>query len=575
LKTFFLSKPKYMLIVTSLAVAIIGTPVYATAKINKVAVIPFKINSEKDLSYLKNGISSMLESRLSWKDKVQVINREATTGAAKNTKQPMNEKTARHIGSKLKVDYVLFGNLTVFGNSVSIDAKMVDISKAKETLSFYNQAQGMNEVIPRINTIADEINQKVFGRKTKSGSLKGSEYQQKNNDSTYAHPESILKESSGRTGRNKSGSPFVYTGGEGESAGFRKTRNLKIEIRGLSIGDVDGDGNTETVFISPQKLYVYRFEQEGFVKIKELPGELQNRNIGVDVADINEDGIAEIFVSCINNKSRAVKSFVVEWDGTNFKKVAKNEPWYYRVLNHPMFGEILVGQKKSTSVKEVSDIPLIPNAFKLEWNAIKNKYVKKDKLKLLKGSNIFGLAIGDVKNDRTDRMIGFDDDDHLRIFTHQGKEDWTSEEEYGGSENFLELEDSIYVSSKDPMKDRLYLPHRIFIADLNENGKNEIIVVKNHSVTGKVFKRYRQFSGAQVQSLTWNGLGLAPLWNTRKVSGYFSDYQLGDIDDDGDLEIIISVVSKRESVMEKGKSSVIVYELDTLKREDISAQNND
>ena len=199
-------KIKCALITITFTAVIIGMPVYASAKINKVAVVPFKINSEKDLSYLKDGISSMFESRLSWEGKVQVINREITTAAAKNAKQPLNESNARSIGSKLKADYILFGNLTVFGNSVSIDAKMVDVSKTRETLSFYNQSQGMNEVIPRVNIIAEEINQKVFGRKTKVSSLKGSDYEQKDNTSAYAHPEAALREN---TRRNVSGSPFI------------------------------------------------------------------------------------------------------------------------------------------------------------------------------------------------------------------------------------------------------------------------------------------------------------------------------------------------------------------------------
>lgn len=565
---------KYILIVAILLTATIGSPVYTSAKTDKVAIVPFKINSEKNLSYLKEGISSMLESRLTWKGKVQVINREATTAAAKNVKQPINEKTARAIGSRLKANYILFGNLTVFGNSVSIDAKMVDVSKAKDTLSFYNQAQGMNDVIPRIDSIANEINQKVFGRMTKKSSLPSSDSQQKDSTSAYAHPETILRES---THRNVSGSPFVYSGGEGEGAGFRKTRNLKIEIRGISIGDVDGDGTTETVFISPKNVYVFRFNQGGFVKVAEIKGGAQHRYIGVDVADINTNGIAEIFVTCINDKSRDVRSFILEWDGNEYKEIAKNQHWYYRIIKHPLFGKILVGQQKGNSAKGV----LIGNilhktAYKFEWDAIKGAYVKKNKIKLSGGSNIFGLAIGDIKNTRTDLMIGFDDDDHLQIFNHAGKEDWKSEEEYGGSENYLEYDESIHVSRRDPMKDRLFLPHRIFIADLNKNGKNEVIVVKNHTVTGKIIKRYRRFSGAQVMSLTWNGLGLSPLWHTRKVSGYFSDYQLDDIDGDGEPEIVIAVVSKRETILEDGKSSVIVYELDTLKRDDnnTSAEGN-
>ena len=58
------------------------------------------------------------------------------------------------MGTGLGADYVLFGSLTVFGNSVSIDAKMVDVSGENRPLSFFNQSQGMDQVIPGINLFA-------------------------------------------------------------------------------------------------------------------------------------------------------------------------------------------------------------------------------------------------------------------------------------------------------------------------------------------------------------------------------------------------------------------------------------
>ncbi|MBW1644411.1 MAG: VCBS repeat-containing protein, partial [Deltaproteobacteria bacterium] len=258
------------------------------------------------------------------------------------------------------------------------------------------------------------------------------------------------------------------------------------------IGDVDGDGSTETVFISPQKLHIYRFDQGGFIKIQEIPGQAQHRYVGVDVADIKNDGVSEIFVSCVNDRNRDVQSFVVEWDGKEFKKIVKNEPWYYRVINHPMFGKILVGQQRVATARSQGSFsgnwtPLDQRAFKLEWDAIKEAYVKRDKFKLPKGSNVFGLAIGDVQNNRTDLVVGFDNDDHLRIFNPAGKEDWTSEEEYGGSENFLEYEESS-VSIDDPMKDKLFLPHRIFIADLNyrKGVISSVLLLEMFKITGPI-----------------------------------------------------------------------------------------
>ena len=62
----YLEKRCFLLLsVIFLAMAIIG-PKTAIAEPYKVAIIPFKINAEKDFTFLKDGIFDMLASRLSW-----------------------------------------------------------------------------------------------------------------------------------------------------------------------------------------------------------------------------------------------------------------------------------------------------------------------------------------------------------------------------------------------------------------------------------------------------------------------------------------------------------------------------
>jgi len=85
------------------------------AEVNRVAIVPFKVNAEKDLSFLRDGIVDMLTSRLSVEDKVVVLCREEIAKVLKTVSPPINESKAREIGSQLGVDYVLFGSLTVFG----------------------------------------------------------------------------------------------------------------------------------------------------------------------------------------------------------------------------------------------------------------------------------------------------------------------------------------------------------------------------------------------------------------------------------------------------------------------------
>ena len=155
---------KVCLIGLILIIVSVGTPLSAFAKVLQVAIVPFKVNAEKDLSFLKDGIVDMLSSRLYWEDRVNIINRQATEKAAEAVGGPLDETKARKLGTGLGADYVLFGSLTVIGNSVSIDAKLVDVSGKKQTLTFFNQSQGMDQVIPGINLFASDINEKEFGR---------------------------------------------------------------------------------------------------------------------------------------------------------------------------------------------------------------------------------------------------------------------------------------------------------------------------------------------------------------------------------------------------------------------------
>jgi len=150
------------LIVSTLLLLSATTPAIAAPL--RVAILPFDVNAEKDLTFLQEGILDMLGSRLAWNDKVEVINENQTKAALAAIEGFDGESRALLVGGQLQADYVLFGSLTVFGESVSIDAKMVDVSGRQEPLPFFAQTRGMGEVIPKINEFATNINTTTFGR---------------------------------------------------------------------------------------------------------------------------------------------------------------------------------------------------------------------------------------------------------------------------------------------------------------------------------------------------------------------------------------------------------------------------
>ena len=524
---------------------------------SRVVIVPFKMNADRDLSFLKEGIVDMLTSRLSWEGGVVVIGRQETDQVLKDISGPVNEKIARAIGASLEADYVLFGSLTIFGNSISLDARMVDVQQKRRAVTFFKQSTEMDEVIPQIDLLATQINEKVFGRPV---SVQQPLAQAKERPAAYAHPESLLagEPSDQAKALRAKPAPAAASGFEEvsevapvdtASAGFWKSRNFKVFIKGLALGDVDGDGKTEVVFISDRRIYVHRFENMRFLKIKEVAAKRHQRFIGVDVADINGNGCAEIFVTSLKGTGQRLDSFVLEWDGNGFAPISQEDSWYYRVIAMPDRGHVLLGQKR------LMDDLFVPGVYQLTWR--NGEYEPEERLTLPKGINVFGFALGDVMNNGQQMIVAFDKGDHIRLFTLSGEEEWQSDESYGGSMNYLEFSSQAGGSDTD----RLYLPQRIYIRDLDRDGKNEVIVASNQGSLGRLFARFRRFTSGHVASLSWGALGLTLTRQTPKISGHISDYAIGDFDNDGAEEVVVARVGKQGTAITSARSSIIGYEI--------------
>jgi len=152
--------------------------------------------------------------------------------------------------------------------------------------------------------------------------------------------------------------------------------------------------------------------------------------------------------------------------------------------------------------------------------------------------------------------VVFDAFDHLRVYASSGNQIWKDGEKSGGTPHYFELPDD---GSKD-MKNYAYYPQRILIQDINKDGKNDVITVRNQRLSELI--SYRTFTGGEIEVRDWDGVGLSVLWTTRKLSGYFSDFGVGDFDNDGKDELVASLVINTGSVITTTPKSVLVaYEL--------------
>src|SRR3989304_670172 len=117
--------------------------------LKKVALLPWNVNAAGDLEFVKGAMSDMLASRLG--GSVELI-RPDLVRAALNNRPAATEGAALEAGRKLGADYVLLGSVTVFGNAVSMDARLVDIATGSSP-PFTEQSTGLGAIIQRTDHV--------------------------------------------------------------------------------------------------------------------------------------------------------------------------------------------------------------------------------------------------------------------------------------------------------------------------------------------------------------------------------------------------------------------------------------
>jgi TolB-like protein len=512
----------------------------------RVAVFPFTMNSPQDLGFLQNGLFSMLSSRLADPGKVDVLDREtvdrslAQANESDATKGALNESKARIIGANLGVDYILFGSLTHFGESVSLDASMVDIAGTKKTLTFFEQSNAMGDVIPLVNSFAGDINQKVFNRNI-------------SND-LYAQP--VPQGSAAPGGLQHAGGGAVVGGGmmalqQGGGQGF--STHLKFEgvIGAMATGDVNKDGRGEVVTATDSDLYVYQLEGNRLVQMEKLEFSSTNRIVSLDIADINKNGYPEIFVTSLTIHRDGLQSFVVEYNGTQYVTIDDGEAGYYRVVKTPENSAVLLRQDHGRSPFDGRIHAMMAQG---------NTYTEGNRIQVPRYTSVLSLARGPVTAPDADEYVMINEHGRLVVADNAGHRDSESTEKYGLTAHYWLLPRNDTDAS---FQERLYLHPRIKFYDIGSDGKQEVLVVKNNEFGGGTLGRYKRFKDAHIEMLAWNGIAMAPVFQTASVQGWISDYAITDMDGDGVNELIVSVVSqsKRSFLSKPSASNIISYKL--------------
>jgi len=537
---------------------------------NTVAVLPFSIHSAENIDYVRQGIGDMLASRISVNEKIDVIGKESVLAALQETAgRELALADAYTLGKKLNADFVVWGSITKIGNSLSIDGNLVDIAASKTAVNIFAQCPTMDEVIPKINDFAQRIDTHILGglpQASESPSVpKEIIVSRQPSPQATREAEIISGMRGGRKGTYTSSinPDFINAAQPLNRNTFWKSQEFSNEFRGMDIGDVNGDGLNETIMIDPHNVFIYQKKGDEFKLIQQIPGKSYDNYVSLDVADINANGIKEIIVSSYTGQQ--VDSFIMEFRNGKFEKIASGLPWFMRVIDNGSGIPLLLGQRRGF------DKPFENPIYEIVYQ--NGEYREGRKMRIPQGLSVYGLTLDKLSSSGAEKIVALNDYDYLCVFEQTDKPlsrvavfggsnefIWKSEDVFGGSNTIIEPMSTPSGQKRGDIPENTYINLRILTYDTNNDGKREVIIVKNLSSSGRMFQSIKLFTSAEVYNLEWDGMGMVENWRTKKISGYVADYQFKDIDNDGENEVVLALVLSVGGAI-KDRSVIVAYKL--------------
>lgn len=482
----------------------------------------FDISSAGNYAYLRDGIQSMLASRLASKDKVLVLDR---TFSEKELMSLKNKQPAATQGSEAtSADFLVSGSLYGLKTGLNIQVVLHPFAAGQEPLRFEVLVKNPENMIADVEQLSLEIAQSAFGYKVADpGTLKTAGEGGGVSGFVTTHPEAAYKKSI-NTGVvvGAAGSTVQVTAKEG-----KRSVTLSKEIRTLATGDIDGDGVDEIVVLIGNSLELYKLDGKKINKIATARLSPSLECHAINMADLDKNGRMEIYISATDGLN--ISSLIVGWDKEKgFRIVTENIPWYIRPILVPGKGWHLAGQKRGAGKTELVKAGI----YLLDLDA-RNTPGQGEQLPLPAEINLFDFVFADLDGDGAPETVAIDKKERLKVYNRANELLWVSKKTFGGSKIYLgpsrgeavnSQDRKNFTSDEDAQRELIFVPGRLVVADVDNDGRQEIVVNENSRTPTSFFEKIRIYNDGVIVGLAWDGAALNEAWRTGTFKGYIAGF---------------------------------------------------
>ncbi|MBI5189972.1 MAG: VCBS repeat-containing protein [Nitrospirae bacterium] len=314
----------------------------------------------------------------------------------------------------------------------------------------------------------------------------------------------------------------------GERRDFYRTEDIPMRGTRMAAGRITGSDKTEIAVAAGRRLVVYRFEKGVLSELWRYEGDMKDDYLDLECADLNGNGRDELYVS--NFRDGLFMSFVMEYDGKDYKMISEDLAIFMRVLELPGGKKMLIASGMGM------DAPYSGVVREYRWEG--GKLAGGDTLDLpSRIKDPYGFvaldlvkdADADAERDDDDPLKGLeyvwvDDWDYIQVLDSNGRRLWKSPDPYGGYGSFFELpEQKLNVGGGE---ERGKVKGRLILRDGPDGGK-EIVITKNIPMIN-ILRRFKGYNGAEIYSFAWDGSRLEHRWDIKNIDGFLADIYVGD-----------------------------------------------
>jgi hypothetical protein len=523
-------------IIAVLAALLLAAPALAQGA-KKFGVIPFSYNGPQKYSYFPKAFQSSLGSSLEWAGHVTPTSDAAIDGIA----APRNKADAINALRSTGLDYIVSGDIAILDTTATLHMMAVGTDG-----SFWeNKGQmGINE----ITTWLDAQSRSVMGDVFKRPGFSSGEVAAKTTDikDGVANPtepvnNQFLMANDDQYKPDTLNPQFRYEGGS-ETEGRWRSQTLRFFSTSMVVADGTGDGRNEVFILHKTGISAYRYEDGKLKHLDTLEMNPNTKYLRLEAVDLDRDNAQELVVGTYQTQYRSAlkapdgwpKSHVLSFKSGKFQFLVKDYGKFLGVLRMPpTYTPIMVSQDKG-----------VRHLFSTK---IYEAYLKGDSIQL--GQSIPSPEFGSIysmvylPDEFGFKYVVLDDFHRLKVYGQTMERlSSTDEDTYNSSGIGIETSDrplGMGPGSVDSKTTTFNVPFRMLATSLTQKGKYELLVNKDLSIAAQVFERFNYYTQGEVHALTWDGVGMALSWKTRRIKGQVSDIAVADLNNDGKMKLCV------------------------------------